>query len=521
MEEVSGISVEEDHLVENLKVAVRMRPLNKRESNPRFHKAGAKARAWHVLDEYSSVTQISNTGNPLPERVEGKTFFTFDKAFGETSGTKEVYEYAVRDLVTGVISGRNGSCFAYGQTSSGKTHTMQGRGSINDGAKNSEGFLHMSAIDIFQEITKQSDREFTVRVSVIEIYNEEVHDLLDNGLPLTIRQDPKKGVFVNAKREKVSNLRKLFATMSKGETNRAVASTSLNKRSSRSHTIFSIFIESTANTKTIRRGKSSDIIRSATLNLVDLAGSESVRHRDFHRKASTKRRNEGGSINKSLLTLSRVITALGSSGTHINYRDSKLTRVLQPTLSGNARLSFVCCISPSGLFLEETKSTLQFASRIKRVKTNTRINILDDDSAMERLQDELSEAKREIKEMKSKLDVILEENVELKALMKMMQKDRDMALQKVKSYERRNTKLYASPKSPASRDLISLEKNDEIAFDIEYKPSDIDQADKAVLDSLPIVKGMPTEIGFDNMSVIISEATPPSRYGSHKSLLVD
>ena len=175
---------------------------------------------------------------------------------------------------------------------------MQGRGSINEGANNTEGFLHMSAKDIFQEINKQSDREFTVRISVIEIYNEEVHDLLDKGMPLTIRQDPKKGVFVNAKREKVSNLRKLFTTMSKGETNRAVASTSLNKRSSRSHTIFSIFIESTANSRTPRRGKSSDIIRSATLNLVDLAGSESVRHRDFHRKASTKRRNEGGSINK-------------------------------------------------------------------------------------------------------------------------------------------------------------------------------------------------------------------------------
>ena len=99
------------------KVAVRMRPLNKRESNPRFRKAGANARAWHVLDEYSSVTQISNTGNPLAERVEGKTFFTFDKAFGEQSETKDVYEYAVRDLVDGVISGRNGSCFAYGQVS--------------------------------------------------------------------------------------------------------------------------------------------------------------------------------------------------------------------------------------------------------------------------------------------------------------------------------------------------------------------------------------------------------------------
>ena len=100
-----------------MKVAVRTRPLNKRESNPRFHKSGTTARAWHVLDEYRSITQISNTGNSLPERVEGKTFFTFDKAFGEASETKDVYGYAVKELVTGVIAGRNGSCFAYGQVS--------------------------------------------------------------------------------------------------------------------------------------------------------------------------------------------------------------------------------------------------------------------------------------------------------------------------------------------------------------------------------------------------------------------
>lgn len=175
---------------------------------------------------------------------------------------------------------------------------MQGKGSISDGVKNVEGFLHMAARDVFQEIRKQSDREFVVRVSVIEIYNEEVRDLLSNGGPLSIRQDPKKGVFVNATKEKAPNLRKLYATMSKGEFNRTVASTSLNKRSSRSHTIFSINVESTANIRPARRSKASDIIRSATLNLVDLAGSESVRHRDSVKKASAKRRNEGGSINK-------------------------------------------------------------------------------------------------------------------------------------------------------------------------------------------------------------------------------
>ena len=220
-----------------------------------------------------------------------------------------------------------------------------------------------------------------------------------------------------------------------------------------------------------------------------------------------------------------MIKSLGSSRVHVNYRDSKLTRVLQPTLSGNARLSFVCCITPSGLFLEETKSTLQFASRIKSVKTNSKINVLDDDSAMDRLQEELSETKKFLFQMKTKLERIEEENIELKGLMKMLRADRDLALEKVENYERRQPPYNnnnASPKSPASRELLSVGKNDEIHFDIEYKPSGlIDPPEEDNFEFVPpLVKGMPAVINFDNSSVIISEATPPSRFGSHRSLLL-
>jgi hypothetical protein len=183
----------------------------------------------------------------------------------------------------------------------------------------------------------------------------------------------------------------------------------------------------------------------------------------------------------------------------------------------------VCCITPSGLFLEETKSTLQFASRIKSVKTNSKINILDDDSAMDRLQDELSDTKKDLQEMKLKLERIEEENLELKGLMKMLQADRDMALKKVESYANKESPHHAlsSPKSPASRELLSIGK-DEVDFDIEFKPSGIDPPDdEELLDyGPPPVKGMPVVIDFDDRSVLISEATPPSRYGSHRSLQV-
>jgi len=217
----------------------------------------------------------------------------------------------------------------------------------------------------------------------------------------------------------------MMETVRSGEENRSVGSTGMNERSSRSHTIVRITVESkdssnlTADSATsaVSSPPSSEAksvqseeerilfggaasgkldgsaVRISTLNLVDLAGSESVRLTG----ASGERQKEGGKINQSLLTLSRVISSLGkgSSSAHINYRDSKLTRILQPSLSGNARMSVICCATPSELYLEETRSTLQFASRAKLVKTRAVVNeVLDDRALIKKLQKELSDARR-------------------------------------------------------------------------------------------------------------------------------
>lgn len=303
--------------------------------------------------------------------------------------------------------------FAYGQTSSGKTFTMQGSGSLDsishlniDG-----GIVHMAACDIFQHIEASTDRVFLVRVSFIEIYNEEVRDLLVSGgddNTLSVREDPRRGVFVNSNETIVTGLDSLLSVLFAGEKNRSVASTGMNERSSRSHTIFRITVESRLKSveKNDTENEDSDeemedgdgnepsngngAVRVSTLNLVDLAGSESVRHTG----ATGDRQKEGGKINQSLLTLSRVIGSLGQNATHINFRDSKLTRILQPSLSGNARMAVICCATPSELYLEETRSTLQFASRAKLVKTRAQVNeVLDDRSLIKKLQRELKEAR--------------------------------------------------------------------------------------------------------------------------------
>lgn len=298
----------------HLAVVFRFRPLN---SNEKSHH-----RTWKVLPKYSSVTQTTTEGKPLAERITGRTFFSFDKTFGEDTTTKEVYDSVAKGIVSSAVSGLNGTIFAYGQTSSGKTYTMQGSGSIKEGSAKAGGIVHMAAADIFQHIRDTPDRMFLVRVSFIEIYKEEVFDLLSNDSTghkdkksLPIREDPRRGVFVESKEEIVTDFDSLLSVLVHGEKSRAFASTAMNERSSRSHTIFRITVESrekSAETKfesdsdnDENVGASDGAVRVSSLNLVDLAGSESVRHTG----ATGERQKEGGMINTryvSLLILSHV-----------------------------------------------------------------------------------------------------------------------------------------------------------------------------------------------------------------------
>jgi len=292
-------------------VAIRMRPLNTNE--------GEHQRIWKVLSKMSSITQTTRDGEPLPERVAGRTFFTFDKTFGEDTSTKQVYDNVVKGIVDSSVAGLNGTIFAYGQTSSGKTYTMQGSGTIAEGAaaggggNGKGGIVHQSAADIFEHIRNSHRRVFLVRASFLEIYNEEVRDLLGGNKVLQVREDPKRGVFVQSKEEVVTDFDSLLGVLAKGEKSRTFASTAMNERSSRSHTIFRITIESRAKSDENRqedchdddddddsigttngKGGGEGAVLVSTLNLVDLAGSESVRLTG----ATGERQKEGGMINQ-------------------------------------------------------------------------------------------------------------------------------------------------------------------------------------------------------------------------------
>ena len=310
-----------------------MRPLNNKETTSESMSSSTASRVWRVLKKHNSVTQTTNKGKPLNERVLNRTFFTFDKTFGEDATTGQVYNDVAKGLVDSVVNGLNGTIFAYGQTSSGKTFTMQGSGGyggmIKTGtptkAKQVPGIVHLAARDIFKHIDEEPNRVFLLRCSFIEIYNEEVRDLLISGARepniLTVREDPRRGVFVNANENIVTSFTGLLDTLFAGEKNRSVAATGMNERSSRSHTIFRITVESRRKVNnndddnsdsedddneddedlTKRIDQDDGAVLISTLNLVDLAGSESVRHTG----ATGERMKEGAKINQRYVSLYR------------------------------------------------------------------------------------------------------------------------------------------------------------------------------------------------------------------------
>lgn len=217
-----------------------------------------------------------------------------------------------------------------------------------------------------------------------------------NGNETQVREDPRKGVYIDAHEETVGDFETVLKILKMGERQRHVGCTEMNSRSSRSHTIFRLVVESQQMYDEKVHASQEEVDPStlvATLNLVDLAGSESVRHTG----ATGIRQKEGGMINQSLLTLSRVIQTLTQPGnSHVNYRDSKLTRILQPSLSGNARMAIICCATAAEGFLEETRSTFQFASRAKEIKTRAVVNeIVDDKTQIRRMSAELAALKRQ------------------------------------------------------------------------------------------------------------------------------
>ncbi|WYZ34894.1 hypothetical protein EsH8_I_001170 [Colletotrichum jinshuiense] len=359
----------------NVIVSVRVRPDASGNGNE-----NAKAEGEWMVDGRKSL--VAYRGK------EGGDYF-YDNVFTTHDDNSRVYDCLAKRLVRRVMEGYHGTVFAYGMTGTGKTFSMQGTAS-------SPGVIPLAITDIFSYIRETPSREFLLRVSYLEIYNEKIHDLLSmptgNGTgaggqeEIKLREDSKRGVYASPlKEEIVQSPTQLLRVIARGDQARRTASTQFNARSSRSHAVVQIVVESreripgnpSGGGDSKRSGMLPGGVRVSTLSLIDLAGSEKAAE-------SKERRTEGSHINKSLLTLGTVISKLSETkdkdgkaadkdGKHLPYRDSKLTRLLQGALSGNSLVSILCTIqigaagsaASSNSHTSETINTLKFASRAK------------------------------------------------------------------------------------------------------------------------------------------------------------
>ncbi|GKV03764.1 hypothetical protein SLEP1_g16013 [Rubroshorea leprosula] len=380
---------------EKILVTVRVRPLSRREQ------ALYDLIAWDCVDDHTIVYK-----NPSHERPA--TQHTFDRVFDPASSTQKVYEEGARDVALSAVTGINATIFAYGQTSSGKTFTMR-------------GITENAIKDIYEHIKNTWERDFVLKLSALEIYNETVVDLLnrESGC-LRLLDDPEKGTIVEKLIEEVvkdsEHLRHLIGIC---EAQRQVGETALNDKSSRSHQIIRLTIESSLR-------ENAECVKSfvASLNLVDLAGSE----RASQTNADGTRLKEGSHINRSLLTLTTVIRKLsiGKKGGHIPYRDSKLTRILQNSLGGNARTAIICTMSPALSHVEQTRNTLSFATSAKEVTNNARVNmVISDKRLVKHLQKEVARLEAELRSPEPSSSVGLKSLLMEKEL-KIQQMEREM-----------------------------------------------------------------------------------------------
>ena len=365
----------------NILVCVRSRPLSYQE------KQLSSYETIKIMDKMVILTDPIEYNGPssiFKNRNKDQTY-AFDYAFDKFTTQKTVFDKSTKFLIDGVVNGYNATVFAYGATGAGKTYTMLGN-------ENNPGIMVLTLEELFSKVNSFNDRDYKLKFWLLEIYNENIRDLLKfynteknnnhnkNTLDTTsneyldLREDPEKGIVVSGITEiSVTNSKEMLKILKRGNRNRTQESTGANETSSRSHAILQVSIE--------YKEKNSGIdyqIKFSKLSLIDLAGSE--------RAAATNNKGirliEGANINRSLLTLGNCINALCDANLkgkkiHIPYRDSKLTRLLKDSLGGNARTVMIANVSPSINTFEDTYNTLKYANRAKNIKTSVTRNVLN------------------------------------------------------------------------------------------------------------------------------------------------
>ncbi|KAL6275970.1 hypothetical protein ACE6H2_019571 [Prunus campanulata] len=458
----------------NVQVLVRCRPLS--EDEMRVHTPVVIS----CHESRREVSAIQNIANKQIDRT-----FAFDKVFGPASQQKELYDQAVSPIVNEVLEGYNCTIFAYGQTGTGKTYTMEGGARKKNGEFPSDAGVIPRAVKQIFDILEAQVAEYSMKVTFLELYNEEISDLLapdestkfiddKSKKPIALMEDGKGGVFVRGLEEEiVCTANEIYKILEKGSAKRRTAETLLNKQSSRSHSIFSITIHIKECTP-----EGEEMIKCGKLNLVDLAGSENISRSG----AREGRAREAGEINKSLLTLGRVINALVEHSGHVPYRDSKLTRLLRDSLGGKTKTCIIATVSPSIHCLEETLSTLDYAHRAKNIKNKPEVNqkmmksalIKDLYSEIDRLKQEVYAA-REKNGIYIPRDRYLNEEAEKKAMaekierMELDSESKDKQLMELQELYSSQQLLTVDLSDKLEKTEKKLEETGNALFDLEEK----------------------------------------------------
>ncbi|XP_056134784.1 kinesin-like protein KIF18A [Lampris incognitus] len=381
----------------HVKVVVRVRPANDSEKSEKFRNV-VKVLDNHMLifdpkdqEALSFGPQRSQNRNINKARNKDLTF-VFDRVFGEDSAHLEIFENTTKSVLEGVLNGFNCTVFAYGATGAGKTHTMLG-------SQNDPGIMYRTMIELFQRMEEvKEEKVFDVAFSYLEVYNEQIRDLLANTGPLAVREDSSKGVVVQGLTlHQPKSAEHILEALDYGNQNRTQHPTDMNATSSRSHAVFQIYLRQQDKSATLNPN-----VCVAKLSLIDLAGSE----RASATNAKGARFREGANINRSLLALGNVINVLAnpkSKKAHIPYRDSKLTRLLKDSLGGNCRTVMIANISPSSKSYDDTHNTLKYANRAKEIKSLLKSNVVSLDSHIGQYAQICEQQRQEIVMLKQKL----------------------------------------------------------------------------------------------------------------------
>ncbi|XP_076199981.1 kinesin-like protein KIF18A isoform X1 [Aptenodytes patagonicus] len=390
-------AAKEEDVCNHVKVVVRVRPESQKEKDGNFSKV------VHVVDQHILVFDPKEeevsffhgkrlTHRDINKRKKKDLKFVFDAVFAESSSQLEVFEHTTKSVIDGFLNGYNCTVLAYGATGAGKTHTMLG-------SPEDPGVMYLTMMALYNCMDQiKEDKICNVAVSYLEVYNEQIRDLLVNSGPLAVREDTQKGVVVQGLTlHQPKSAEEILQMLDYGNKNRTQHPTDVNASSSRSHAVFQIYLRQQDKTASINQN-----VRIAKMSLIDLAGSE----RASATNAKGARFREGTNINRSLLALGNVINALAnpkSKKQHIPYRNSKLTRLLKDSLGGNCRTIMIAAVSPSSMFYDDTYNTLKYANRAKDIKSSLKTNVVSLDSHISQYVKICNEQKEEILMLKEKL----------------------------------------------------------------------------------------------------------------------